>query len=922
MPDPQTTAGPLEALVAALEAWDGRLETARAIRASVRELPDPRRKPNGVAERAIFVARSAYASKGGLGRPEKLAADVEFARRVGPFVGDPELGSWPFHAPLRISDAEAIAWLPVVGRFAPPDDQVRAFVEVMFRTRKRDTWVPASHALAALALRDEKSRERLAQAFADLWPNGLPTRWPSGKLTTAAERVHDARHVLHAACAFLAAGGDAAVVKQLDASKLAAMALPSADQSDASAVLLALTALVASERTRPKVMPHLSARAADSAPDEMQEAALRDIAQALGPCAESAAIVDVLKQPRWRTVPGIRRLDALMSWLDTAMWLHSRGEPDAVAWMRAQAADGAAALALKLDRRLPDGAEDPVDALLPRLRAVLDADVRATTEPARWVMQLAELLLLLDHPRVQKMPWRALVRRAMGPNAPPGVDDTVAAVARAELTAALALADEGSATLLRSAELDASVTLQLASSQNGFVARQVSVQVERLLRELEPGPEQLRLLWRLLQRDPPAETFHALRINLRGEGTPLHALVEAFGRLDEVRERGSPLAEVSRCYREAAAASGELCRSAAAEDGAVPVARLAEALERAAALEKSTEVGTRAWRQGFRAVLLGAGDDGLAAWMRWLGLATDALEPAWKRLDAAVASIVESRLAVTVEQCAELDAAADELKAAVRNLAWPEAHAVKAILEQLACWRAERLDEARRSAKASEACARALDRGDEAWAVAAATSAELELLPPAMLRRLGRFLLDRLLFRAAHRLRARVRERAQIPAVWTHLAPLFAGVASGTFLVLDVGTAWNDVVAAHSPIGLAATVALSLLLSFVLLAGNLASRMAAADEPAPVRLSRVCRRVLPTYALALLLAAGVSGLVLVTLEGTSQPTSRVGRGAAVLATGAPLGIIVLVPRALPRPDPAGARRRRRGVGVARKHVHR
>ena len=156
----------------------------------------------------------------------------------------------------------------------------------------------------------------------------------------------------------------------------------------------------------------------------------------------------------------------------------------------------------------------------------------------------------------------------------------------------------------------------------------------------------------------------------------------------------------------------------------------------------------------------------------------------------------------------------------------------------------------------------------------------MDLLPPDGLRRLGRFFLDHLMFKEAHDLRKRVRERrVMIPAVWAHLTPLLAGVAAGVFFVLDVGTAWNEVLLPGHALAYGATLVLSLLLSLVLLAGSIASRIPAAAPGKGESLRKARRiggRVLPVWLLSLALAVAVSAATLATLDGTTARAVAVG----------------------------------------------
>ena len=160
----------------------------------------------------------------------------------------------------------------------------------------------------------------------------------------------------------------------------------------------------------------LAARADEAAADEMAEAVLRDLATSLrddaSAAAASAGLASRLRAPRWKTRKHAKRLDALWSWLETAAWFHARGDAAAIAAMGADAAEAGPALRLKLDGILPDGLSDPVAAVLPRLRAVLSADIFDTTADGERTARLAELLLLLDHPQVAELPWARLVARA------------------------------------------------------------------------------------------------------------------------------------------------------------------------------------------------------------------------------------------------------------------------------------------------------------------------------------------------------------------------------------------------------------------------------------------------------------------------------------------------------------------------------
>ena len=320
---------------------------------------------------------------------------------LGPFLGDPALGRWQWHEPRRIDDDEARAWLPVLGQYPPADDEkVFAFVLTMFRLRPRKTWVPASNALARLASRlpGGPGAAFLEKEWREVYPNGLradssgrlvlggTTTMPKGTRPADAEQpeveqaggnregaAHRVRHVLHAACAWLAENQPDRLPRGA-VDRLSTLSLP-ADDSDASAVLLAYRALLGGAATRAEVVRRLPARMGDVQPDEQAEAVLREalVPDLAGDTAAEpalAAVLGRLRQPRWKEVEGYRRVDALQSWLDTATWFRDRRDLEVVEAMRRDAGEAREAFALAVDGVLPGEVGDPVEAVPPRLALV------------------------------------------------------------------------------------------------------------------------------------------------------------------------------------------------------------------------------------------------------------------------------------------------------------------------------------------------------------------------------------------------------------------------------------------------------------------------------------------------------------------------------------------------------------------------
>lgn len=194
-------------------------------------------------------------------------------------------------------------------------------------------------------------------------------------------------------------------------------------------------------------------------------------------------------------------------------------------------------------------------------------------------------------------------------------------------------------------------------------------------------------------------------------------------------------------------------------------------------------------------------------------------------------------------------------------------------LDAVEAWLDVQRERADRSERCSEYVRELVAKGDEA-AIRKLVDEDRGMLDDVtndVLRSVGRFLLDHLMFRKAHVHRERFSDRVQMPAVWTYLAPLLVGVAAGSLLVLDVGTAWNDVMPPERTLGWIFMVLLSYGTSFLLLAGGLAARMAASTETEGGWLGKalsVGKRVLVTYLGTAAIALVVNAITLLTLEGT------------------------------------------------------
>jgi hypothetical protein len=649
--------------------------------------------------------------------------------------------------------------------------------------------------------------------------------------------------------------------------------------------------------------------------------------------------------------------------------------------MRANAGEAANALSARLGEPHGSGARDAVDNLVEHLRMILDETIYVTTPPVPRSCALVELLLAVEKSEVEDLPWKRLLTRAH-PACAVGsrLDGPVKTVAKADLTLWMTERGTPPAVILHDQSMPAQVVMALASSKNGFVARQVAIQVERLLREAASAKSQVKLLWALLMRDPPGEVFEQLATILRGAETPLHQVARELARFDSVREGVSRpgAAESARTLTECYVAlaqtvtailddSAGLGTHSDAEisgrrEGSALLSCFAKAARTLSTLDPRS-VGSDPWLQDFETFALGsAGGTGLVGWLQWIGVDVPSCEPEWNRLKRAVRSARDAQPIVPPEMIDELGHAATDLRRAFQAPKWPEAVLLDQHLANLATWREglarraaairdqaailDRLLDQRDERKILELIEsdvdpsdlphvalqglhaflldssslhghaetlrkrlrspgssgrehgephpvlpalhvaflnRLLDQRDEARIIALVRSdADLPSIHPEVLLRLHAFLLDSLLLADAERLRRRLLlsqgGRANtgsgvvnLPTLPGYLAPFVAAIASGTFLDLEIGKAWNEVLEQGLSLRYWTTIGLALLGSFTLLAATLGWRLNPSMDARRSRIRRVIQvswRALPAFVGALLVAAVVSGVVLWTLEGT------------------------------------------------------
>jgi hypothetical protein len=898
----------------ALATWDGSTAGAESLRAAVKAIREvPHRRLTDNAERALGLAVRACRKSD----PAAVTREEGLEWWLGPFIGDPALGSWPFDDALGIDDEEAITWLPLVAHCAIVTESVRTFVRIMFRTRRRDTWVPAARAAAMLALRDAEIAAWLKALWVASFPAGLDGGSPSpedlvpdiGVLgIDKGDRVHVRRHVLFAASVWLSAGGDAQHFPGLSVQTLAGLPLEP-DDSDASVVLRAFIDLLGGQATRPVLLPLLPDRLGHACTGEMSEAALRDLADVLrqfhGDAAAEAAFSvsrTTLLAPRWLAAKHAKRVDALWSWLDTAAWCRRNDDRSGLEEM-ARAATG---LPAALQARLDDGAApaedyDPVADLVEHLQAILSSHVWATTLDEQRATLVVETLLSLRRVDLAELPWGDILGRAMerikGVSTPP-LDGALGKVGAASLALLLAGRNYSPAVLLRDRQFDQATVLALAVSGDRFISRQLAIQVDRLLRRAG-SIGQLRLLWNLLQADPPGETFKQIKLTLRGSGTGLHGIVGEVTALDALRDRGAPAKDVADQYcvltRQAlewlhipAGVTGGLAQAGeVAIDVTACLEQIPSGLREVVRATDEGAAMSGEWLRSLELLLLGDDADnheqrrryGLKEWLTWLGTPVPALAASWAEFRSVADTVRSLDPAVPLSVCDRLAAALDALNASIRHAAWPEVLLVRHALDAARCWHRALLVRARSSWRASEEVRGLMDRGDEHGLTErlSGTGRGLEptialVLPAEDLRAVHRYLLRHLRFREASRLRREAHGRVRLPASVMHLAPLLATVMAGPLLILDMGTAWNDIVGGH-PRQYATTVCLALAVSLALLFYDLAGRggmgTASTRRGRLASAAAMLLRVLQPFGLAFVLAFLVSALVLWTLSGTS-----------------------------------------------------
>lgn len=868
------------------------------------------------------------------------------------FVGDRELGDWPFHHPELISEGDAANWLDWLARpdcRAVVDDDLMQFVRVFFRTRRRGTWIPASRALARMATSEMRAAQEVRTLWSQWRPGAKAVQTADEPPTTEdgdddqaimahldrANARHLERHVIHLACAWTALGGPSADLEGFDPDDPTRHLAASRDPSDLSAALEGVLELVAANRLPPDAWQGLACRVANSTQEAQTDHALRrlhDLLVKTPECTPAAATIrERLVRPDWapgrdglkeRTLGHPTHWEMLWTWLETARWFQEKGDQDALQRMQSVAhANGAGpAFDLAVGARLPDGASDALAAALPRLRAMLDPDLWATTVGMRRTVLVVESWHLVHHPDIATLPWDAMAGRALGRparslEACDTLDKGLSVVEGWRSHLVMGMAQMGAGFLVRDDEFPESVVATMAWKGNGLEI-QAAVQTERLLRQSSNAAQRVRCLWRILKQDPVQKFFTQLETVVRWNDAALVRLVRAVGEMDARRDASrnrktilaSEYPSLADLYGRVSERVAEVLGSQAPDGAgadATPARWLDGVREALNDTQASRDPGCMAWDHWLRTLLLGGGaDGGLCDWTDWLALGGpgDAGKRPASTLRAEVerflppfaeslARLRDERFQITEKDIVHARRGLATLDDFAARMAWPEAAILCGAQAQLEDWLVRQEARVATSVRGEELGHRlrqliAQGREDGVLGLLEGEDAALvDAIPDSARLEAHRFLLEKLNLPAAYRLRKRFSADSRFKPVYAHFSPLLAGVLGGPLLVLDFGTHWNDAFKNGAATETVLLTVAAMLLAFLMMWGSLRPRRprvidgapppcrtsaaVPAAGPGPWRLMlRAFGRLVAMFASAWALAALSTGLILLTLRTT------------------------------------------------------
>ncbi len=814
------TPPPTERLADALRAWDGSTDHAEALRTRFHAADKQRGRPEP-GERGLAKFLSARGKGNGTALAGWLVDNPDEIPVVRALIGDPNLGPWPWEDPFGISRADAVAPLTLLGQVTvPPSPTIRRFVEVLFEVRQRDTWTRAARAMARQALGDPT----LAATLEGYWARTFAGAVDAKKgLPLGGRQAHERRHVL-VLCAVSEAlrPDDSPGLDGLVAAL--ARTPPPHDDADRSVLVLALGALADRDAIQARIPAHIEA---------LDDHPLTERAWGMVCSDLPADLRDLLRArlatPRWTDT------DGLLAWLHSVDTLGLGAELP--------------------PRPTPTSVFEVVDVLSALFHPHLGPEI----PPSQRALQLVGVLEALQHPAIGRCDWANLAR-SVDSRALPAVSGRADTVGPTVLALGTALCGWPVEHLLRHAHLPWTAVLDIAPLRHPVVATQVALQTERALREAADDRERLRLLWQLLQVDPPHKTFVELERVLRSHpdvDTPMRGIVRVLETLDDQRESGT-IEAVQPALSELAGLADDLLNGPhpfavlaeiAELTGLTDLPSLVAALERLVAPRPVNLITWNAWVRDLSA----------EEQERWQLTAANAMH----QLRRAIEALRDAHPRVEAAHAVEVRDAATALESALASCGWPESFVVRGILDRLLTHTADALEVGFEAARLGRTLDQMLIRGDETAIRALVDSPEQHArIAPADLERIQTFLLDQLLWVRAARLKRAASDRVALRGPSGRVLPLLAAVAGGSFLVLDFGQEWlklTDGSMRHW-----GTLALNLGITWLVLMVTYGRRFLGASI-AP-RLLALCVRVAPIYAASIGVAVGATALVIASLD--------------------------------------------------------
>jgi len=960
-------------LAADLDRWDGTVAAADALRSRLAGLTPWRAPCDGDVQKITWlqgVARDVGIIADAQPRKSKKPpAPLNFTKRwnkltdrrvrawSGVLMGAPERTDWPFdiHDLQDESPRKSETPMDSVGSVvrllshAPPRPDIVAFVACAFTARQRDVWLPASRAAASLACRSSDVHDEVARAWQSidlrreppvpLAQDDVAARWCG---YSPHQRKHAQRHFLHLRGA-LAARGRALPGDTPEALMRSFVKEP--EEHNRAVAMHGLAEIVRSGAIgvswRPSIEAFLKKGIKENAGYQQHEG-LRDLATSLEGAPELQHAVARLALRPPRVGPGVgvdKSVEAALAVVESARAFETLACYLGEAGSELRRTDIGEALSqwdpsllTRIANNDAESTADPAGDLVERLACCTGPMLR-TMPPARAVRCLAELILLFGTEENAELRWSDLVARAGIPPVPGfGPDDVVADVAAADLAIRMVELGRGEIRRLlhhhRPTRRSATVLLREAlggtpgsngrrtkNRVNSFFKDQSAVAAAQLLYEpVQAGgldmAEKVRLLWELLELDPPADYWEEVASILRGRDTLFHKLVAAIAELDASRpvpqsqqdEKGHarPFTEWDQ-YEQARVSLQKAGKALTA----LGVNALEDAMSRVPDRSwPSLPAGPRgpswndieSWRTRLGSLIepaVAVSDRGsVVAWVTWLR-ASEEQESSEALLGSEVATAHEEvhRTLCLLEERGKGDrlratdveragASVKCLAGALRTLriAWPPQCLVDVPLVQLESWCSALARKLRQIEEREADLMHAVSVGDERAVLglfqrgADRDSSITSLVSAHALKVAHEFLLGQMLYSDATRVRRLIledRPQSRISSVLVHFAPLWSGVLGGGFFTLSLAKTWNDI-AKGGGLAYYAVVVGALLGALAFLMYDLRKRIVAAPSEGVAVWWKVAARVAPAFGAATALAMIETALLLWVCTGTES----------------------------------------------------